>query len=409
MTTQVTCPRGHGLPTGASFCPTCGITIGAPSDPSTDELKLTPGRRNRNHKWLVAGLVALVVAIAAGLSTYLLIPRNTRSLMVTIVNVSGSCAFQSADLNGASVRVGGDHGSVQATTELTAGHDVSATLPNGVSVTACSYGTTVSVDDHQAHYVVFLNGARLESVPISNLHSPTWTINAQTGTARRTVNATITDDNGDCSIASSQDDLSAGMSVTVTGGSSSTSISTATLPSGVSGTTTLSDGISVPDCTFHTSFSIPLTQTKYTFDFGYVVGGVVQSTAQLVANKWALASSIGSGSQDLTFTFIDYTGSCNTDASVDGAELGTPVIVTGDAGSQIGQGALGVGTDGTAALGDGTTIPDCTLTAYITVPTNQNAYTVKVGSISPVTYAGSTLSLDWQATLTYNKPSNVIG
>jgi hypothetical protein len=94
-------------------------------------------------------------------------------------------------------------------------------LTNGVTVTACSYGATVSVDEHQANYVVFLNGSQLASVPISSLHSPAWAITSQTGTARRTVNATITDDNGDCSLASSQDGLSAGTTVSVTGGSTS--------------------------------------------------------------------------------------------------------------------------------------------------------------------------------------------
>ncbi len=387
------------------------MTLESQLEPPTGELKETPHRRNRKRKWIVIGSISLAVAIAAAICTYILIPDNSRSLSITIVNVSGPCSSQSADLNGAAARIAGNHGSTQATTNLAMGHDVSATLPNGVTVSACSYSATVSVDEHQASYALFLNGSQLASVPISGLHAPAWAINSQTGTAWRTVNATITDDNGDCSVASSQDGLSAGTTVSVTTGGGATliqSLATSTLDSGIQGIATLANGIPVPDCTFHTTILIPLTKSKYTFNFGYAPS-ILQSVAELAANKWALTSSIGSGSKDLTFTFIDYSGSCATDASTNEAQLGTPVIVTGDAGNQIGQGALGVGTDGTATLGDGTTIPYCTLIAYITVPTNQNAYTVKVGSISPVTYSGSTITLFWQATLTYNKPSNVVG
>jgi hypothetical protein len=184
-------------------------------------------------------------------------------------------------------------------------------------------------------------------------------------------------------------------------------VAKAILQAGAQETTQLSNGMTVPDCVFSATVHVPLTTDKYRFAIGSS-NSVSQSMLQLSTDQWVVKMQTGTGIQTVSFTEIDYDGNCASDEASDPMNLGTPVKVTGDAGTVIATGALENPTDGSALLTDGTAIADCTFYASIVVPVDQNSYTFTVGTSNPVADTRAYLSSNgWSENLVYNQPNDL--
>ena len=115
----------------------------------------------------------------------------------------------------------------------------------------------------------------------------------------------------------------------------------------------------------------------------------------------------GPGNHTVTFIDEDYGNSC----SATPVGRGAPVKVTGDNGTQLATGSLNAGTDGSASLTDGSTIPTCTFRAVIQVPANQNTYSFddNMNSNSVAFTRQQLQGSGWLASITTNQPSNLAG
>ncbi len=113
----------------------------------------------------------------------------------------------------------------------------------------------------------------------------------------------------------------------------------------------------------------------------------------------------GPGNHTVTFIDEQYGSSC-ANAQVG---PGTPVKVTGDNGTRVATGSLNAGTDGSASLTNGSTIPTCTFRAVIQVPANQNTYSFDDSTNgNAVTFTRHQLQgSGWEASITTNLPSNL--
>jgi hypothetical protein len=83
---------------------------------------------------------------------------------------------------------------------------------------------------------------------------------------------------------------------------------------------------------------------------------------------------------------------------------GTLVTATGDNGTQLAAAGLSSGSDVSVAYkppNSTDSVPTCTFSASLVVPTNQNSYAFTVGSLSPVAFSLSQMSASaWNPTVT---------
>ena len=110
--------------------------------------------------------------------------------------------------------------------------------------------------------------------------------------------------------------------------------------------------------------------------------------------------------QTLKLTVIVYSEPCASSFLHPGAR----VTVAGDSGTHLATTSLDRGTDGSASLTTGTSVPTCTYSASTVVPDNQHGYVFRVGGNAPLTFSRSEMDgSGWNPGISFDCPNDLQG
>jgi hypothetical protein len=140
---------------------------------------------------------------------------------------------------------------------------------------------------------------------------------------------------------------------------------------------------------------------------GLAIAGIVLGWIGVGLLILAIIGAVTSTStQTLRLTVTAYSEPCANSLFNNGATA----TVAGDNGSQLAAAGLSRGTNGSASLSSGASVPTCTYNASMVVPDNQNSYTFRVGGNSPITFSRSEMEgSGWNPGITFGCPANLQG